>query len=189
MSKLTKKTNNLVQRIFNMGYDEIENIDNIVREYSSELSEYMGSDVRIEIASFNHNLTSIRIYISTWECVLYIPVISDSEGNSCDLFFTDYNGTHKDSVLTIKFEQNEYQLSCYNNNMNIHEDELDDFSTELYISEILSKYDISYNISSVLRIMRLYRGLIDKGFSPILIEFSTEPLLQEKLCTMYEHIF
>lgn len=189
MSELTKKTKNLVQRIFDMGYDEIENTDNIVREYSTELSEYMGLQVHIETISFNHKLSSIRMYISTWDCILYIPVNSDSDGDSCDLFFTDYNGTNEDSVLTIKFEQNEYQLSCYNNNMNIHENVLDDFSTELYISDILSKYNISYNISSVLRIMRLYRGLIDKGFRPIFIEFSTEPLLQDKLCTMYEHIF
>lgn len=186
MKKLTNKTKKLISTIStNSDLTTTE-----LLEFSTELSYYLGKIIYVTSVSFNHTSVSVKFYNNNLDSLAWFNTIYDKNIlRGCKIYLVDdEESSSKDTTITIKLIDNTIHIGSDYFSTEILEDDIDEFSTELYLSEFLSRINYPCTSKMLLRIVRFYIDTIRTGYEVTLLELDTDPELQERLIMMCEHI-
>lgn len=198
MKSLTDKTKNLISSLSSSTYSYDE-----IKEFSTELSEYLGYKIRIEQDISSGICTSIKLYLvgNITDCIalftLNRPKIGkkyDTDYILSDIYFTDHELSEEDNYISkhVSIKLHWSILKIFNDKINldtyININEFDEFSTELYLTDVLTRNRISCSTKIFIGTLKLYQRCVTNGIDFKILDIGVQSELQERLFRMYEHI-
>lgn len=197
MKNLTDKTKNIISALGSSSYSYDE-----IKEFSTELSDYIGYKIRIEQGISSGICTSIKLYLvsNITDCIALFT-LRQKIGKKCDtdyilsdIYFTDYELSEEDNYISkhVSIKLDGAKFNIFNDKINlgtyININEFDEFSTELYLTDVLTRNRISCSTKIFIGTLKLYQRCVKNDIDFKILDVGVQSELQERLYKMYEHI-